>query len=118
MGKGQPSGTCTPMRLITYELIGEQEHRLERKFAVAEIEEVFKGRAKEIDNHRIVVTFGTEPPDERDADAASKRLVDLRLVLELGMFGLDGFKFDGDLFTGNDVDSEVDIAYCCRGVSG
>ena len=79
MGKDQPSGTCTPMRCVTYELIDEQEHCLERKFAIAKIEEVFKGRAKEIDNHRIVVAFGTEPPDERDADAASKRLVYLRL---------------------------------------
>jgi len=29
---------------ITYQLIGEQQNRLEREFAVAEVEEVLKGR--------------------------------------------------------------------------
>ena len=74
---------------ITYQLISKQQNRLEREFAVAEVEEVLEGRTKEVDDHCIVVTFGTEPPDEGDADATGKRLVDLRLVLELRMLGLD-----------------------------
>ena len=70
-------------------MISKQQNRLEREFAIAEVEEVLKGRTKEVDDHRVVVTFGAEPPDKGDTDTASKRLVDLRLVLELRMLGLD-----------------------------
>ena len=62
---------------ITYQLISKQENCLEREFAVAKVEQVLKGRAQKVDDHCVVVTFGTEPPDKRDADATGKRLVDL-----------------------------------------
>jgi hypothetical protein len=75
--------------LFTYQLIGKQQDCLEREFAVTKVEEVFEGRTQEIDDHRIIVTFGAEPPDKRDTDATSKSLVDLRLVFELWMLGLD-----------------------------
>jgi len=84
------SRTCEATgTLITYQLISEQQNRLEGEFAVAEVEQVLKGRTQEVDDHRVVVTFGAEPPDEGDADTASERLVDLRLVLKLRMLGLD-----------------------------
>jgi len=73
----------------TYQLISEQQDCLEREFAVAEVEEVLEGRTQKVDDHCIVVTFGTEPPDKGNANAASKGLVDLRLVLKLRMLGLD-----------------------------
>ena len=76
-------------QIVTYQLISEQQDCLEREFAVAKIEEVLKGRAKQIDDHCIVVTFGAEPPDKRDTNATSEGLVDLGLVLELRMLGLD-----------------------------
>jgi hypothetical protein len=91
-------------------LIGEQKDGLESEFTVAEVEEIFKGRTKKIDDHRIVVTFGTKPPDKWDTNATSKGFVDLRLVLKLRMFGLDRLELNGHLFTGDYVYSKVDVA--------
>lgn len=95
---------------MSYELIGEQEDSLEGEFAVAKVEEVFERGTKEIKNHGVVVTFGAEPPHERDADTAGEVLVNLGLVLELRMLGLDGLELDGNLFTGDDVDAKIDVA--------
>ena len=94
---------------ITYQLISEQQDRLESKFTVAKVEKVFEGRTKKVDDHCIVVTFGAEPPDKRDADATSKRFVDLGLIFELGVLGFDRLELDGNFFAGDDVDSKVDI---------
>ena len=85
------------------ELVGEQEDGLEREFAVAEVEEILEGRAEEVEDHGVVVTLGAEPSDERNADAASERLVDAGLILELRVLGLDGLKLDGNLLAGDDV---------------
>lgn len=77
------------VEVIAHQLISEQQNSLEREFAVAEVEEILEGRTKEIDDHCIIVTLGTEPPDKGDANATSKRLVDFRLVLELRMLGFN-----------------------------
>jgi len=92
------------------ELVSEKQDGLEGEFAVAEIEEVLERRAKKVQDHRIVVTLSAKPPYEGNADAAGEGLVDLGLVLELGVLGFDGFKFDGDLFTRDDIDPKVNIA--------
>lgn len=73
----------------TYQLISKQEDGLETELAVAEVEEVLERGAEEIDDHGVVVAFGPKPADEGDANTTSEGLVDLRFVLELGMFGLD-----------------------------
>jgi hypothetical protein len=85
------------------ELVGEQEDGLEGEFAVAEVEEILEGGAEEVEDHGVVVTLGAEPSDERNADAASERLVDAGLILELRVLGLDGLKLDGNLLAGDDV---------------
>jgi hypothetical protein len=85
------------------ELVGEQENGLEGEFAVAEVEEILEGGAEEVEDHGVVVTLGAEPSDERNADAASERLVDAGLILELRVLGLDGLKLDGNLLAGDDV---------------
>jgi hypothetical protein len=92
-----------------HQLISEQEDSLEGEFAVAEVEQVLERRTEEIEDHGIVVAFGTEPPDERHADTASECLVDLALILELRMLGLDGFEFDSDLFAGNNIYTEINV---------
>ena len=61
----------------TYQLIGEEEHRLETELAVAEVKEVFERGTEEIDDHGIVVALGPEPTDEGDTDTTSEGLVDL-----------------------------------------
>ena len=81
------------------ELIGEQENCLERELAVAEIEKILEGGAEKIQDHGVVVTFGSEPPDERDANTARKGLVDLGLIFELGVLCLGGLELDGDLLS-------------------
>lgn len=98
-----------------YQLVGQEQDSLESEFAIAEVEEVLEGRSEEIDDHRIVVTFGTEPTDERNTNAACEGLVDLGFVFQLGMLGLNGLQLDGYFFTGNNVDTEVNVA-CGDGV--
>jgi hypothetical protein len=85
------------------ELISKEQDRLEGEFAVAEVEQVLKGRAEQVQNHGIVVTFGAEPADEGNTDTTSKGLVDAGLVLKLGVLGLDALEFDGNLLPGDDV---------------
>ena len=89
--------------LITHQLMNRPQGRLKRGFAVAEVEKAFEGRTQKIDDHRIAVTFGTEPPDKRDADATGKGLADIGLVLELTN------ELDSGLFPQDNVYSEVDI---------
>lgn len=91
------------------QLVGEQENRLERELAVAEVEEILQTGAEEIQNHGVVVTLSAEPADEGDTHTASKGLVDTGLIFELGVLGLDAFQLDGNLFAGDDVGTEVNV---------
>jgi len=91
------------------ELAGKKENRLEREFAVAEVEKILQTGAKEIEHHGIVVALGTKPTHERDADTASEGFVDTSLILELGVLRLDGFELDGNLLARDDVGSEVNV---------
>ena len=95
---------------MTHQLVCQKQNSLETEFAVAEVEEVFERRTEEIDYHCVVVAFGTEPTNKRDADTTGEGLVDLGLILELGVLGLDGLELDGDLLAGYDVDAEVQVA--------
>lgn len=85
------------------ELVSQEEDSLQRKFTVAEVEQILQGRTKKVDNHGIVVTFGTEPADERNANTTSKGLVDTGFVFKLRVFGLDALELNGNLLTGDDV---------------
>ena len=76
---------------------------------MAKVEKVLERGTEEIDDHCVVVAFGTEPTNKRDADTTGEGLVDLGLILELGVLGLDGLELDGDLLAGDDVYSEVDV---------
>ncbi len=39
-----------------------------QKLPVAEVEQILQGKTRQIDDHRIVITFGTEPVHERDTN--------------------------------------------------
>lgn len=92
------------------ELVGEKKHRLQGKLAVAEVEQILQRRAEKVQNHGIVVTFGSKPADEGDSDTASEGLVDAGLILELRVLGLDALELDGDLFTRDDVGTYVKVS--------
>jgi hypothetical protein len=85
------------------ELVGEQENRLEREFAVAEVEQVLQARAEQVQDHGIVVALGAKPADEGDADAAGEGLVDAGFIFKLRMLGLDALELDGNLLARDDV---------------
>jgi hypothetical protein len=85
------------------ELVGEQQDGLQRELAVAEVEEIFQGRAEQVQDHGVVVALGAEPAHKGNADTASERLVDAGLILELGVLGLDALELDGDLLARDDV---------------
>jgi hypothetical protein len=96
------------------ELISEEQNGLEGELAVAEVEEIFETGAKQVEDHGIVITLGSKPPNEGHTDATGESFVDLGFVLELGVFGLDGFELDGNFFAGDDIDAEVDVAEAPR----
>lgn len=91
------------------ELVRQQEDSLERELAVAEVEQILQTGAEEVQHHGVVVTFRSEPTDERDANTTGEGLVDTGLVLELRVLGLDALELDRDLFAGDDVGAQVDI---------
>ena len=78
-------------------LIVQQKDSLEGELAVAEVEKILQAGPEEVEHHGVVVTFCAEPADEGDSDTTSKGLVDAGFVLQLRVFGLDGFEFDGNL---------------------
>ena len=92
-------------------MVCQQENGLEAELAVAKVEEVLEGGPEEIHDHGIVVALCSKPANKGHADAAGEGLVDLGLVLELGVLGLDGLELDSDLLAGDDVDTEVDVAW-------
>lgn len=91
------------------QLIGKKKDRLQRKLAVAKVEQILQRRAEKVEDHGIVITLGAEPANEGDPDAAGKRLVDAGLILKLGVLGLHALKFDGNLLAGDDVSAEVNV---------
>ena len=50
----------------TYHLVGEHQHRLEPKFAVAKVEQIFEGWSQEIQNHHVEVSLDAIPADVWD----------------------------------------------------
>jgi hypothetical protein len=84
-------------------LIGKEKDRLERELAVAKVEEILQAGSEEVDNHGVVVTFGTEPANERDSNTTGKRLVDTGFIFELRVLSLDTFKLDGNFLAGDNV---------------
>lgn len=91
------------------ELIGQEKNGLQGELAVAKVEEILQTGSQEIQNHGIVITLGSEPADKRNTDTSSKGFVDAGFILELWVLGLDALELDGNLFTGDDVGSEIDI---------
>jgi hypothetical protein len=58
----------------TDELVRQEQNCLEAELSVVKVEEVFKGRAEEGENHSVVITFGAKPSDEGKADTAGEGL--------------------------------------------
>lgn len=92
------------------QLVGQEQDRLQRELAVAEVEEILQGGAEEVQDHGIVVALGAEPPHEGNADTTGKGLVDAGLIFQLGVLGLDAFELDGNFFARDDVGAQVDVA--------
>jgi len=93
-------------------LVSKHEGSLEGELAAAEVEEIFERRSEEINDHDVVVTFNTIPPDVGNTHAATTRVEDLVetcFVQELRVASLDGFELDGNGFTSLDVGTTVDI---------
>lgn len=91
------------------ELVGQEKNSLERELSVAKVEKVLQAGTEEVKNHGVVIALGSKPPDKRDANTTGKGLVDASLIFELGVLGLDALELDGDLFSGDDVGTEVDV---------
>lgn len=90
-------------------MIGKQKNRLQGELTVAEVEEVFQAGSEQVEDHCIVVTLGSEPPDVRNTDTAGKGLIHTSLVFKLRTLGLGALKLDGNLLARDYVLSEVDF---------
>lgn len=66
---------CDILNELTYQLISEKKYSLETEFTVTEIEKILQAGTEQVQNHGVVVTFGSEPPDEGNTDASCKSLV-------------------------------------------
>jgi hypothetical protein len=102
-------GLCVDVLDARDELVGQQQDSLQLEAAVAEVEEILQGGTEEVEDHSIVITFGSEPSHKGNTDTAGEGLVDASLVLELRVLGLDALKLDGNLFTRDNVGTEVDV---------
>lgn len=91
------------------ELVGQQQDRLERELAVAEVEEILQTGSEEVEDHGVVVALSAEPANKGDTDTAGEGLVDTCLIFELGVLGLDALQLDGNLFARDDVGAQVDV---------
>ena len=91
------------------QLISKEEDGLEGELSVAEVEKILQTGSEKIEDHGVVVTLGTEPADKWDTDTTGEGLVDAGLIFELRVLGLDRLKLDGDLLTGDDVGSEINV---------
>lgn len=85
------------------ELVGQQQHRLQGKFAVAKVEKILQAWAEKIQDHGVVITFRPEPAHKRNANTSCKRLVDTGFIFKLRMLGFDTLQLDGNLFARDDV---------------
>lgn len=92
------------------ELVGKKKNCLQRKFAVAKVEEILQTGSEEIDYHGIIVAFRSKPTDEGNTNSSCQGLVDPGLILELRMLGLHRFELDCNFFARNDVCTKVDVS--------
>jgi hypothetical protein len=98
-------GTNKGRGVETYQLICEEQNGFQTELAIAEIEKVLEGGTKKVEHHGVIVTFGPVPSDEGYTDTTRHCFVDLGFIFELGVFGFDRFKLDGNFLPRNDVDS-------------
>jgi len=73
------------------QLVSKKENGLEVELATAKVEQVLERRAEKVEDHSIIIAFGTEPSDERNTYTPRQGLVNLRFILKLRMLGFDGF---------------------------
>jgi len=91
----------------TYHLVCQNQDHLQAKLAVVMIEELLKGRAQELKNHGIILTFHSEPANRWDTNDAYEALIDAVFILELGILHVNGLKFDGNILFRNNIDSAI-----------
>ena len=82
------------------QLICQEKNGLQGEPAIAEVEEILQGGAKQVQNHGIILTLGADPTDERDTYTTSNRPVHAGLVFQLRVPRLDGLEFEGKFLAG------------------
>mmetsp|Transcript_39474 Transcript_39474/g.118192 ORF Transcript_39474/g.118192 Transcript_39474/m.118192 type:complete len:278 (+) Transcript_39474:153-986(+) len=91
-------------------LVRKHQHRLEAEFAVAEAEQVLQGWPKQVNDHDVVVALNPIPVNIGNSNTACEDLVELRLVKQLRVLGLDRLELDGNLLTRLHVGAYVNVA--------
>ncbi len=61
-----------------YQLIGEQQHCLERKLARAKVEQVLERRAQQVQNHAVAAVLHAKPPQKGDTHSQAQKTLYLR----------------------------------------
>mmetsp|Transcript_62157 Transcript_62157/g.115340 ORF Transcript_62157/g.115340 Transcript_62157/m.115340 type:complete len:205 (+) Transcript_62157:885-1499(+) len=91
-------------------LICEHQDSLEAELPVADVEQVLKGRTKQVHNKDIIVTMNVAEMHVGDAWDALQVLEELTLIHQLRMFALCALQFNRQLLACLNIDSEVNLA--------
>lgn len=86
-----------------YELIRQQQHRLERKPSAAVVQEILQIWAEKLKRHHPEFTFPSIPVYPRDAEPIGKLFVDADFVLEERRIYLIILEFQGDFLFSLDI---------------
>ncbi len=101
------------------ELNTNHDYGFEIEFFIALLEQFFEAGSEQIHNHDMVLVEGAVKIESGEADGPGVDLVcevskKFGLVLELGVFGLEGFHFDCDGLFSFEVKGEMDLAKGAR----
>jgi hypothetical protein len=79
------------------------QHRLEREFSTAIVQEILQVWAKKLKRHHPEFTFVSMPVYSRDARSTRKFFVDLGFVLEERRVDIYMLEFQGDFLSSLEV---------------
>jgi hypothetical protein len=88
------------------ELLGQDKHRLERKFVVAELEQILQARTWQIVDRGVIASMNPRPVDRRNTDKTLEAFTDTCLIFKLSMVGT---KLDLDFLSCDDIYAQVGL---------
>ena len=92
-------------------MVCQKDNSFQTELAITVIKEILKRLAQALKNHGIVLAFRSEPTYRGDAGTTSEDLVYVKLMPELGLLHIGGFKLYSDFFPRNNIGCKIDNTY-------